>query len=308
MKYLKLVRYQNLLMLAFMQLLLRYGFLKFQNIPSALADWQYGLLVLATVLIAAGGYVINDVMDQDTDNDNGHKKVIVGQSVSEATAYNIYIVLNIVGVGAGFYLSNIIQRPGFAAVFVVVAATLYLYATSLKQMILVGNIIVALLLSFSVMIVGIFDIFPATFPGNQREMATVFSILTDYAIFAFLINLLREIVKDLEDVDGDYNNGMNTLPIVLGVGRTAKLTFGLSFIPIVVLLYYTNAYFVSHNLWILTGYTLFFLVAPLLYFAVKMYSAKKQKDFAQLSGILKITMLFGILSIAVMTYNLLHHA
>jgi len=308
MKYLKLVRYQNLLMLALLQLLLRYGFLKYQNISLSLADWQFGLLVLATVLIAAGGYVINDIMDQDTDNDNKHKHVIVGRTVSESLAYNLYVGLNVFGVGAGFYLSNVIQRPGFAAIFIVIAATLYLYATSLKQMLIVGNILVAMLLSFSVIIIGIFDIFPATYEGNQREMATVFSILTDYAIFAFIINLLREMVKDIEDVDGDYNSGMNTLPIVLGVGRTAKVIFALSFLPIVILLYYINAYFVANNLWILSGYALIFLVGPLLYFTIKIYSAQKKKEFGHLSLVLKLVLFFGILSIGVLTYNLLHHA
>ncbi len=308
MKYLKLVRYQNLLMLALMQLLLRYGFLKYQNINLSLADWQFGLLVLATVLIAAAGYVINDIMDQDTDNDNKHKQVIVGRSVSESMAYNVYVGLNVLGVGAGFYLSNVIERPGFAAIFIVVAATLYLYATSLKQMLIVGNILVALLLSFSVIIIGIFDLFPATYEGNQREMATVFSILTDYAIFAFIVNLLREMVKDIEDVDGDYNSGMSTLPIVLGVSRTAKMIFALSFLPIVILLYYINAYFVANNLWILSGYALLFLVGPLLYFAIKIYSAKKKKEFAHLSLVLKLVLFFGILSIGVLTYNLLYHA
>lgn len=308
MKYLKLVRYQNLLMLAFMQLLLRYGFLKLQNAPLSLADWQFFLLVLSTVSIAAAGYVINNIFDQDTDNDNKPEKVIVGKSISESMAYNLYVGLNVIGVGIGFYLSNVIQRPGFAAIFIVVAATLYLYATSLKQMILLGNIVVALLLSFSVIIVGIFDLFPATYEGNQREMATLFSILTDYAIFAFIINFIREIVKDLEDVDGDYNQGMNTLPIVLGVSRVSKAVFVISFIPIGILLYYINKYFIASDLWILSGYALLFMVGPLLYFTIKVASAKKQKEFRHLSMILKLAIFFGILSIAVLSYNLKFHA
>ena len=85
MKYLNLIRYQNLLMLAFMQLIFRYGYFKFQNIPLALADWQYGLLVLSTVLIAAGGYVINNIFDQNTDNENKPQNVIVGKTVSETS-------------------------------------------------------------------------------------------------------------------------------------------------------------------------------------------------------------------------------
>ena len=203
MKYLKLIRYQNLLLLAFMQLIFRYGFLKFQNIFLSLAEWQYALLVLSTVLIAAAGYVINDIMDQETDNENKPDNSIVGHVISEARAYNIYVGLNIVGVGIGFYLSNVIQKPSFSAIFIVIAATLYLYATSLKQMLIVGNIIVAVLLSVSVLIIGVFDLLPATFDGNQYEMRVMFSLLIDYAVFTFIINFIREIVKDMEDINVD---------------------------------------------------------------------------------------------------------
>lgn len=306
--FFKLIRYQNLLMLAFMQLLFRYGFLKLQKAPLSLADWQYCLLVLSTILIAAGGYVINNIFDQDTDNDNKPENVIVGRHLSEAAAYNIYAVLNIFGVGIGFYLSNVIERPGFAAVFIVIAATLYLYATSLKQMLIVGNIIVALLLSFSVIIIGIFDLLPATYDGNQKEMATLFSILTDYALFAFIINFIREIVKDLEDTNGDYNQGMTTLPIVLGVERTSKVVFVLSILPILILLYYINKYFIGSDLLILAGYSLLFIAGPLLYFTIKIYGAKKPKEFRHLSLVLKFVILFGVISVAVLSYNLQQHA
>ena len=95
---LKLIRYQNLLMLAFMQLIFRYGFLKFQNIPLALTDWHYGLLVLATVAIAAGGYIINNILDVETDSDNDPENVIVGKTISEISAYNMYIGFTIIGV------------------------------------------------------------------------------------------------------------------------------------------------------------------------------------------------------------------
>ena len=162
MKYLKLIRYQNLLLLAFMQLLFRYGFLKFQNIFLSLNDWQYALLVLATVLIAAAGYVINDILDQETDYDNDKGNVIVGKLISEKAAYNLYFVLNITGVGIGYYLANLINKPSFAGAFIIISATLYMYATSLKQMLLIGNIVVALILSFSVIIIGLFDLLPAT--------------------------------------------------------------------------------------------------------------------------------------------------
>jgi 4-hydroxybenzoate polyprenyltransferase len=295
-------------MLAFMQLIFRYGFLKLQNVPLALADWQYGLLVLSTVLIAAGGFVINNIFDQDTDNENKPNNVIVGKSISEAAAYNIYIALNVTGVGIGFYLSNVILKPSFAAIFILIAATLYLYATSLKQMLVVGNIIVALILSFSVIIIGMFDLLPATYAANQHQMANMFSVLLDYAIFAFIINFIREIVKDMEDVNGDYNQGMNTLPIVLGVGRTAKLVFGLSIVPVVILLYYINKNFVAYNLFGAAVYSLLFIVGPLIYFSIKIWSAKTSKDFHYLSNILKLVLLLGVISIIVVTFNIKYYA
>ena len=306
--FFKLVRYQNLLMLAFMQLIFRYGFLKWQNVPLSLADWQYGLLVLATILIAAGGYVINDIFDQDTDSENKPSKVIVGNKISESLAYNLYVGLTIAGVGIGFYLSNVIMKPGFATLFILIASLLYLYATSLKQMILIGNIIVALLLSFSVIIIGIYDLYPATYEGNQKDMGVLFSILLDYAFFAFILNFIREIVKDLEDINGDYNQGMNTLPIVLGVQRTSKVVFVLSFIPLLILLYYTNEYFASNKLFIATIYSLLMLVGPLLYFTIKSWNAKTKKEFHHLSLVLKFVLFFGILSIAVVAYNIKNHA
>lgn len=308
MKYLKLIRYQNLLMLAFMQLIFRYGFLKLQNIPLALSDWQYGLLILSTVLIAAAGYVINNIFDQDTDLDNKPNQVIIGKSISESAAYNIYAALNISGVAIGFYLSNVIVKPSFATIFILIAATLYIYATSLKQMMVLGNVVVALLLAFSVIIIGVFDLYPAIDAENQLAMANLFSVLLDYALFAFLINFMREIVKDLEDIDGDTNQGMKTLAIALGIGKTTKLVFGLGLLSAVVLFLYTKTYFVNNNLFIATLYSFLFVLAPLLFFTIKVWSAKSKEEFRSLSKLLKWILFFGILSIVIITLNIKYNA
>lgn len=305
--FLKLIRYQNLLMLALMQLVFHFVFFKNQpELELALSDVQFVLLVIASICIAAGGYVINNIMDQETDDFSKPENVIVGKHISEGMAYNIYVAFNIIGVGIGFYLSNIIQKPMFSAVFIIVAGTLYMYATSLKQNLLIGNIIVALLLSFSVIIIGIFDLYPITHEGNQLQMATLFSILLDYALFAFMINFIREIVKDIEDMDGDYNSGMSTLPILLGKERTAKIAFGLTFIPIALLIYYMNENLMEVQLVIF--YLLLFVLAPLLYFLIKIWNAKSKKDFKHLSLILKLVLFFGILSVVAITLNIKFNA
>ncbi|HEX9980256.1 MAG TPA: geranylgeranylglycerol-phosphate geranylgeranyltransferase [Flavobacterium sp.] len=308
MNFLKLIRYQNLLMLALMQLIFKYGFLDLHASHQALNDWQYLILVFATVCIAAGGYLINNIFDQETDRENKPKEVIVGNAISEGKAYNYYVILNVIGVGCGFYLSNFIGRPGFSVLFIGIAATLYLYASSLKQSLLAGNIIVALLLALSVVIIGVFDLFPVITPDNRVHLALIFEVLTDYAIFAFIINFIREIVKDLEDVNGDYNQGMNTLPIVLGVSRTAKIAFYLGAIPVAILLWYINKYYVTSNLWFATAYSLFMVVGPMIYFLIKMWGAKSQKEFGHLSGVLKFVLLFGILSVIVVSLNIKYNA
>ena len=302
MKYLKLIRYQNLLMLAFMQLVFRYLFLEQSYVDLALTDFNYILLVIATVCIAAGGYVINNIMDQDTDEIAKPQNRVVGISISETVAYNWYIGLTIVGVGIGFYLSNVIYKPTFASMFILVATLLYMYATSFKQIPVLGNVVVALMLSTSIIIIGLFDILPAIDIDNRFRMKEAFDILMHYAIFAFIINLIREIVKDMEDMDGDYQSGINTLPIAIGVQKTKIIVGVLTVISIGILAYYVNS-----NLFELdyvVYYAMIVIVGPLIYFGVKLLNAATKKEFHHLSLVLKIILFFGILSVAVIVYNL----
>ena len=290
-----------------MQLVLRFGYLKLQAIPLALNNLQYIFLVLSTICIAAGGYIINNIFDVETDRINRPKQVVVGESISEAMAYNLYAGFTITGVAIGFYLSNLIERPSFASIFIIIAATLYFYAANLKQSLLIGNIIVALLLSFSIIIVAIFDLMPVANDSNRATMAILFKILLDYAIFAFVLNFIREIVKDLQDIKGDINEGMVTLPIVFGVSRTVKLVFGMSIIPVVMVVYYLMTYVFVNGLMLSSIYGILLILAPLCYFTINMWSAKGKADFSHLSQVLKVVVFFSIFSIAVITYNILHH-
>ena len=289
-------------MLAFMQLVFRYLFLKQSYVDLALTDFNYILLVIATVCIAAGGYVINNIMDQDTDEIAKPQNRIVGVSVTETVAYNWYIGLTIVGVGIGFYLSNVIYKATFASMFILVATLLYMYATSFKQIPVLGNVVVALMLSTSIIIIGLFDILPAIDMDNRFRMKEAFDILMHYAIFAFIINLIREIVKDMEDMDGDYQSGINSLPIAIGVQKTKIIVGVLTVISIGILAYYVNS-----NLFELdyvVYYAMILIVGPLIYFGVKLLNAATKKEFHHLSLVLKIILFFGILSVAVIVYNL----
>jgi 4-hydroxybenzoate polyprenyltransferase len=289
-------------MLAFMQLVFRYLFLEQSYVDLALSDFNYILLVIATVCVAAGGYVINNIMDQETDEIAKPHNRVVGFSISETVAYNWYIGLTIVGVGIGFYLSNVIYKPTFASMFILVATILYMYATSFKQIPLLGNVVVALLLSTSIIIIGLFDILPAIDADNRFRMKEAFSILMDYAIFAFIINLIREIVKDLEDMDGDYQSGINTLPITIGIPKTKIIVGILTVISIGMLAYYINSNLFELDYVIY--YTMVFIIGPLIYFGVKLMNAETKKQLHHLSLVLKIILFFGILSVAIIVFNL----
>ncbi|QAA81513.1 prenyltransferase [Aequorivita sp. H23M31] len=303
MKYLHLIRYQNLIFIALAQVFIRYGLFKPFGIDITLNGFGFSLLVIATLCIAAAGNIINDIYDIEIDKINKPKKVLIGRKVSERSANNLFIGLNVVGVAIGFYLANIIGKPAFAALFIVFSALLYLYASYLKGIILVGNILISVLVAMSLIIVGLFDLMPAITPTNQTTQSTIFSIVLDYALFAFFLNVIREIVKDLEDINGDKKGEMNTLPIALGRKRTTLIVFILGVLLVLGVVFYMYQYL--YNQQILLLYFLCAIVAPLLYFCVLAWTAKTKKEYGFLSMVLKIIMFTGICSILLFQIALL---
>lgn len=301
--FLKLIRYKNLLLIITTQLLIKYALFEAFNISITLSSFGFALLCFSTVCIAAAGNIINDIFDAETDRINKPSKQIVGKTISEKAALNSYIILTILGVGTGFYLSNLIGRPGFSAIFIIISALLYLYATYLKNILLLGNIIISGLVAMVIIIMGIFELLPAITPANQQTQAIIFSILLDYAFFAFMINWLREMIKDQEDVNGDYNTGRNTIPVALGKARANKVIFIVGLIPLVSVLYYMYNYLFA-NIYALL-YALILLIGPLLYFLSTLLSSKTPKDFARLSIILKIVMVLGLVSLGLYPFILI---
>ena len=306
--YLKLIRYRHLLVLAFMQLIFRYGFLKLQNISLSLADWQYILLVLSTVCLAAGGAIVNAIFQQDSDLENKPEFQVVGKFISENTAYNLYAGFTFIGVSIGFYLSNVIQKPNFAILFILIASTLYFYASSMKNSILVGNIIIAFVNSIYLLIIGLFDLLPSTFEGNQTVMGIHFSILIDYAIFTFIISFLIELVSDIKNTEGDKSQGLSTLAIAIGTSKAKKVALAISLIPIFCVLYYLKVYLFDAKLLYSFIYGLIFIIMPLIYFSIKILKANDPKEFRHLYLILNWILVLGYLSILVISLNIRYNA
>lgn len=301
--FLKLSRAPNLLMIIGTMVLVKYFLFEPFHIQVSLNWINFSLLVLSMVVLAAAGNIINDVHDVDTDVINKPHKQTIGKEISETTAYNWFIALNIIGVGIGFYLSNLIGKPAFTALFIIPSALLYLYATHIKKTILVGNLVVSIMVGMIIVMVGIFDLFPAITPQNRNTQRVIFSILIDYGIFGFLVNFLREMVKDQEDIKGDYNAGMQTLPVVLGRQRTNRLIFMVALLPIAGVLYYIYE-FLYENL-LAVAYVLFLILGPLLYFLIKIPMAKSRKHYHHLSLLLKLVLAFGLVSIGLYRFILL---
>ncbi len=303
LSYFKLIRGGNLIFIALTMFLIKYGLFEPFGVAITLNLLGFSMLVLAVVCVAASGYVINDIFDVNADLQNKPHRTLVNHTISEKAAYRIFIILNVIGVGLGFYLSNMIDRPGFSAFFIFGSAILYLYNSQWQQTVLVGNILISLIVGLIPVGVGLYDLLPAITPENQQTQSVIFSILIDYSIFAFLINFLREIVKDQEDIDGDYNAGYKTLPISIGKKRTNKILFVIGLVPLGFLLYYIYTYLFENTVAVL--YALFLLVAPLLYFMINILNAEKQKEYGRLSIILKGVLFFGLISIGLLQFILL---
>ena len=304
MKYLKLIKYQNLLLLATMLLVFRYLFLTQSYIDLALTDFNYLLLVLSTVCIAAGGAVMQHIVNQEEDEIIHPQSRLVGNTITETSAYNWYIGLTIVGVGIGFYLANVIYKPTFASLFVLVATLLYVQATNLRQIPFINNCITALLVAIPIVTIALFDVFPATDATNKVRMGEVFGILIDYAIFSFFLVLLKELVNDLKNKHNDEMVGNTTLATRLGLLKT-KIIVGVFVILILaMILYYCKNYLFELNLALY--YILITMVGPLLLVGLKLINSTSAKEFIVLNRVLQFVLITSLFSIAVIIYSIQH--
>ena len=323
--FLKLIRWQNLLIVILTMVLMRYAVLgavisKIEVIlqigtgeagPMELQfPWfNFMLLVAATVFITAGGYVINDYFDIKTDLIN-KGKVIVGTKIPRRQAMMWHNIFNIAGVAAGFYISWKAGYIWLGALFLIVSGLLYFYSASYKRQFLIGNIIVALLTAMVPLLVVIYEWpalyrYYAVYAITLPELNFIFYWVGGFAIFAFLTTLTREIIKDIEDFEGDAAYGRNTLPIVIGVVTSKVISISLIIITIG-LLYLTWNLFI--NDYITLAYISLAIVLPLFYVIYKVIISINSKQLHIASSIMKIVMLSGILySVVVkviLTWNL----
>lgn len=240
---------------------------------SYLLDYKQFMLVFATICIASAGYIINDYFDVKIDLINKPREVIIGKYIKRRLAILIHQILNFTGVVIGLFLS-----PKVFLINILAVCMLWFYSERFKKKAFIGNFLVAFLTAFSLVILSVY-----------YEKNTL--LVNIYALFAFSISLIREIIKDMEDIRGDARYGCRTLPIIWGIRRTKILLYIFIILFVIILISMAS---ILENQYLISIFIVGIL--PFSWLIYKLYWADKRRDFAFLSRVCKIIMLVGILS------------
>jgi len=269
--FLRLTRTWNLLILVFAQYFTAWFLLK----RDIFSDWRLFLLALSSALIAAGGYVINDYYDVKIDLVNNPNRVVVGRSVPRRIAILLHGILSFSGIVLAVFLSWWIVLINIFSV-----SLLWFYSNLLKRLPFVGNFAVALLTGISIAVLNVLY--------HDNNLLVII-----YALFAFFMTLIREVIKDMEDLKGDNTYGCKTLPIVWGIRKTKNFIYGMLAVFAVAVLF-INLVYVKLPL----IYFVMMLFVPLAWLVMQLVKADTKRDFSWLSSFCKVIMLLGILSMA----------
>ena len=307
--FFRLVRLPNLLFLALLQFLMyvsviepimmRYGF-SFGENRLALT-----LLIAATALIAAGGYVLNDYFDVKIDAINKPDKQIVTQSISKKSAMLTYQILTAAGVICGLALSFWVRSFTLGFVFVLAPGALWFYSASYKRQFMIGNVVVAFISAVGVLAVALLQMailqkIYQKFIFDTPIPVLIYAYVGGFAVFAFFCTWVREIIKDLEDADGDREVECRTMPIVWGERKTKIFTMALILLIIILLIIVSKIIPTGKSLTF--KYILWGLIIPFAALGVLLWKSKTSAEYHQPSTFSKIIMLVGALYSLVFYY------
>lgn len=272
--FLRLTRFQNLLIIALTQYMTAIFLIGPDELwLEYLTSIRLFLLSSSTIFIAAAGYIINDYYDVKIDYINKPDRVIVGKILKRRIVMVAHTVFNFIGISIGFFLMPKLGLINFLAAF-----WLWLYSNQLKRLPFIGNLSIAFLTGLSICVVAIY---------YQKNELLIYT----YALFAFALTLVREIIKDMEDLKGDASFGCKTLPIIWGIRRTKIVQYVLLAIFICLLIIMASEVdkLVLKNFFLL-------LIIPIAYFMVRLFRADSSKEFSFLSFYCKLIMLAGVIS------------
>ncbi len=306
--FLSLIRWKNLLIMAvtmFVVVWVSISGLE-QGAVLVLKPLDIGLLILSTVLIAAAGYIINDYIDRKIDAVNRPDAQIIGKIISTRKALVYYILGNVLGFVLALYLALKIAQPLLILISISCIILLFAYSYYFKKKLIIGNVLVALLTAISILQYLVFE--PAFYPyfqlpiiSSNQKINPVYFVLF-IAVFAFLLNWIREIIKDLEDMEGDRQFQCTTFPIVMGIQATQNLIRILSIILGVLMLFCLIFYIKNGVIWISGLFLIFFIV--LGKFLHSLPQEQTAKHYEKLSKIIKALMLLGLVIIVLITQTI----
>ena len=313
--YLQLLRVGNLtfvaILLYVMEKWVATPLLQLEQFGELMPWWILTLLIVSVVGIAAGGYVINDYFDVKIDRINRPDNLVVTRIISRDAAMNLFYGLTAVGVIAGTVVAWWAHSWTLLFTYVVIPGLLWFYSASYKRMFLIGNLVVAFASAIVPLLVAIAN---ADYLHHLYQNALAYSPIIGelyvwtggFAAFAFLLTWVREIVKDIEDIEGDREMECRTLPIVWG-DKVAKIIATLLLMAIAILIVYMLFAVLpfSHEWKSLPArYVVFGLIVPILCSIVLLWAANSRTEYHRVQTIIKFAMFMGMLFSYVIATNL----
>ncbi len=260
---------------------------------------EFLLLVFSTVLIAIGGYVINDIFDINTDTINKPGKNTIENTFSIKFAYRIYWTTTIIGILSGVLLSIIVNQINFGLIFLFCAGLLWFYAQKYQCQPLVGNVVIAFLSSLSFGLVWLFEFYALSnnaevFVVIQSNFPVVNRLVAIYMGFAFMTSLLREVIKDIEDYKGDNRFGCITFTVKYGISASKLLALVVAYTSLLATFYVQYSFFNAGTYLLLIA---FFIIDILFIVIISLlHKASSKLNYSNISSMVKILMIFGILT------------
>ncbi len=302
--YIKILRPINLLLVALTQGLIYFFIISpvsdVSQVPLLLSPTLFLLLIIDTMIIAAAGYLINDIFDHEVDHHNKGIKTIVGHQISKSAAWIYYEILVFVGMIIAIYVAYQIDHLSLSSIYFIATGLLFLYSLIWKQRAWIGNIVVSLFTAL-VPFILIFAERAFYFELKDHYRSLLTYQLGGFMVFAFITNMIREIIKDQEDQEGDQKIGYRTAAIVyehntIRVVNVLLLTVNLVVLLLLFLKFYLGAGFTIGIENPIIIWSLVSLIVILhVYIFIKIWKARLKKDFHHISTILKLMMLVGLI-------------